>query len=104
MGECYRSVLGWGGDLEVRKELYIPDHELEVMDKISTVGRRGFSSYIVGLIKKDVHGTHIEYKGLTEEEVVSLILKYTRSSKVIVTGDDELLTSSIESVLGLLDF
>lgn len=75
-------------------EVYIPDHEVNVIGKILELKeKRKLSSYVVELLKK-------EEEGLTEEKVIELIKKYADIKNTSTMGG---LESSIQSVLGGFD-
>lgn len=75
-------------------EVYIPDYEIVVIQKILELKeKRKLSSYVVDLLKK-------EEECLTEEKVIELIKKYAETKNTSTMGG---LESSIQSVLGGFD-
>ena len=75
-------------------EVYIPDHEVNVIGKILELKeKRKLSSYVVELLKK-------EDEGLIEDKVIELIKKYAETKNTSTKGG---LESSIQSVLGSFD-
>lgn len=99
MGERSRPICTGKGGVEMRRELYIPDSELEVIRKINSLGRGKVSGYIVGLIKKDILGS----SEITREEVIALILQYCGQNKnTVQTSLDIDLENSIQSVFNAL--
>lgn len=59
----------------MRVEVYIPDREIEVIQKVLELKEnKRLSSYIVDLLKR-------EEAGLTEEKVIELIKKHAQEHK-----------------------
>lgn len=72
-------------------EVYIPDHEINIIGKVLELKeKRKLSSYVVELLKK-------EEEGLTEEKVIELINQYAGTKKTSNIGE---LEDSIQSVFG----
>ncbi len=84
----------------MRFEVYVPDHETEVIAKLNEETKKNHRSpYIVGLVKDNLNGK----KSLTEEEVITLIIKYTQNKNTIPQSQNIDLGDSIKSALDLLD-
>ena len=84
----------------MRFEVYVPDHENEVIEKLNEKSdKKQRSAYIVGLVKSSLYGK----KTLTEDEVISLIIKYTQNKNTTQQNQISGLEDSIKSVLDLLE-
>ena len=71
-------------------EVYIPDYEIEVIQKVLELKeKRKLSGYIVDLLKK-------EEEGLTEQKIIELIRKYAPEQKN--TANKGGLEDSIQSI------
>lgn len=71
-------------------EVYIPDHEIQVVEKVLELkDKRKLSSHIVEILKR-------EEEGLTEEKVIELIKKYAEIKNTTSIGG---LEDSIQSIL-----
>ncbi|MBE6070082.1 MAG: hypothetical protein E7211_20690 [Clostridium lundense] len=74
-------------------EIYIPDHEKEVINKaLELKAKRRFSQEVVNLLKGN--------KGITKEEVIELIRQYSSDNTNKNTANESDILSSISSVLG----
>ncbi|PHV72206.1 hypothetical protein CS063_01655 [Sporanaerobium hydrogeniformans] len=75
----------------MRIEVYIPDREIEVIQKILELKEnKKLSSYIVDLLKR-------EEENITEEKVIELIKKYTPEHKNTAMRGG--LEDSVQSIL-----
>lgn len=77
----------------MRIEVYVPDHEEEVLNKIRELKKkRRLSAHIVDLLRR-------EDEQLTKEQIIELIKQYTPDKNTTVEGGME---SSIQSIFNAL--